>query len=707
MARNQERDAADLFRLVAEQTTEHMVVILDPEGAIRAWNAGARALFGYEPDEVIGRNFALLFTPEEVEAGIPERELAIAHRYGRAADQRWHARKDDSLFYADGVTTAIRDDDALIGFSKIARDATVQKRAEDRLAELYDVMRISHSSLRLEELLSTLVDYFRSSMNCTSVAVLLLDSDEQTLRLTAARGLDRSDGASEVTVRVGEGFAGRVAEQREPLIVNEPDRVSFASPHLGEENLQSLLGVPLESGGRLVGVLEVGRAESHPFEQSDATLLQLAGTRIALGIENARLFEVEERARESASFLAQAGEVLFSSLDFEKTLQETAQMAVPRLADWCAVDVADEARELRRVAVTHVDPERAETVRRLELFGRRRGTRNAIDRVVQTGESALIPVVTEEMIRKSASTPEQVELALSLGLRSGMIVPLKVRERVFGAITFAWAESERRYGPEDLSTAEDLARRAAMAIENARLYHEARQATQAREAFMAMVSHELRTPMTSIVGWTQLLAASPPPDEATLRAGLQAIEQSAGVQERLIEDLLDVSRAISGKLRLEREDVELQTVIDEAVDSLRPTAESAGIRILARNARGLNPRVSADPERLKQVIWNLINNAIRFTPEGGLITVEMDVDDCAEIHVCDTGRGIAEDDLVHIFEPFRHGDGHSPRERGSLGLGLAIARGIVQAHGGAIRAESGGVGKGARFVVSIPLAEDS
>ena len=231
---------------------------------------------------------------------------------------------------------------------------------------------------------------------------------------------------------------------------------------------------------------------------------------------------------------------------------------------------------------------------------------------------------------------------------------------------------------------------------------EAEQANRSKDEFLATVSHELRTPLTSILGWARLLASGEVDTNKHAQA-FETIARNAKSQAQLIDDLLDVSRIISGKLRLDLRPLELAPVIEAAVDSVRPAAKAKEIRLQLM----LDPhmgQVSADPDRLQQLIWNLLSNAIKFTPRGGQVQVRLESDNsCAEITVSDTGQGIRPEFLPHVFDRFRQADGSSTRTHGGLGLGLAIVRRLVELHGGTVQVESGGEGQGAVFKLKLPL----
>ena len=264
---------------------------------------------------------------------------------------------------------------------------------------------------------------------------------------------------------------------------------------------------------------------------------------------------------------------------------------------------------------------------------------------------------------------------------------------------------------EDISkrrAAEDGVRKAAderkLLLESERAARAgAERANRMKDEFLATLSHELRTPLSSILGWAHLLRSRPPSAEE-LHKGLETIERNARVQTQLIEDLLDMSRITSGKVRLDVQPVLPASFIEAAVETVRPAAEAKGIRLGTMLDPSAGP-VSGDPGRLQQVIWNLVNNAIKFTPSNGRVQVVLErVDSHIEISVADTGVGIEPQFLDHVFERFRQADASSTRHFGGLGLGLSIVRHLVELHGGTVRAHSAGIGKGSTFTVHLPLA---
>jgi signal transduction histidine kinase len=406
-------------------------------------------------------------------------------------------------------------------------------------------------------------------------------------------------------------------------------------------------------------------------------------------------------SEEHAFFLGQLAGILGSTLEYERMLHRMVRLAVPMLGDLCAVDLLDTGGAIRRSACAHVDPTKEGLAR--EAYARHgysATTPRSVATVLRSRRAILVTPATSADFEQEARDDEQLELFQQLGVTSWMIVPMIARDSVLGAVTCAITESDRRYDQADLRFAEAVVSQVAAAGDNARLYRAAEAGRSAAEAanraqdqFLSTLSHELRAPLNAIYGWATILERGDLPAEQSRRA-LQIIIRNVKAQVRLIDDLLDVSRIGTGQLRLDVKPVDLQTVIGESVDSIRPAAEAKGIPLHAVLASPGGP-VSGDPDRLRQVVWNLLSNAVKLTPRGGRIQVQLQrVDSHVEIVVSDTGAGIAPEFLPYVFDRFRQGDSSSTRARGGLDLGLALVRSLVELQGGTVAAESPGEGQG-------------
>ena len=409
--------------------------------------------------------------------------------------------------------------------------------------------------------------------------------------------------------------------------------------------------------------------------------------------------------------LAKAGSVLASSLDVETTLQNVTHLIAPALADWCAVFLQDDSGAIQLAAVAHTNPAKESVIRELFVrYGAGASYPSGCEGVIRTGETELISDISEQARAGAAVDPEHLGLMNDIGTVSSLTVPLAVHGRTLGAMVLASCESGRHYTPNDVGLAEELGRRVAVALDNARLFEAAQverrrseAANLAKDDFLATVSHELRTPLNAMLGWTRMLRTGDLDAERQAKA-LDTIERNARAQSQLIEDLLDISRIITGNLRLDIRPVDLVQVVDAAIEVVKPIADAKDVVVQAI----LDPRVgtiSGDPDRLEQVVWNLLSNAVKFTPSAGMVQVRLSQrESYLELAVEDTGQGIAPEFLPHVFERFRQADGGTNRVHGGLGLGLAIVKHIVELHGGGIQALSEGIGRGSTFVIRLPIA---
>ncbi|MGV0106059.1 ATP-binding protein [Nostoc sp. DSM 114160] len=432
-----------------------------------------------------------------------------------------------------------------------------------------------------------------------------------------------------------------------------------------------------------------------------------------LELQRQQLFANEQAARIAAeaaekrsNFLAEASSVLASSLDYRTTLRSVAQLAVPTLADWCIVDVIEDNLPIfTNPVIVASEPGKQPLLRELQQrYPISIDADYGPPKVLRTGQPELITNILESSLQKKSSNEEHFSLLRRLEIKSQMIVPLLVRERKLGTILFASAQPERHYTTVDLKMAEELAQRAAFAIDNAQLYRQAQEANRIKEEFLAIVSHELRTPLNSMLGWVQLIRTRKW-DEATTSKALETIERNAKLQRKLIEDILDISRIVQGQIRLNIRKVDLVPIIQAAIEAVHPTSEIKDIQV-EFNLDSSVGQVMGDAERLQQVVWNLLSNAVKFTPNGGRVEVHLEqVNSNVQITVSDTGKGISPDFLPYIFERFRQADSTTTRSDNGLGLGLAIVHHLVEMHSGTVCAVSEGEGRGAKFTVLLPLVE--
>lgn len=416
------------------------------------------------------------------------------------------------------------------------------------------------------------------------------------------------------------------------------------------------------------------------------------------------LRDVTERKRieETQRFLAEASTALTSSLDYESTLRSVADLVVPQFADWCVIYIV-RAGQVHRVETAHADPERAEAARALQRYVLDPSRPHPVFPVIETGETNLIEEVPPSLIPSVAQDVEHRDILQALGLGSIIMVPVRARGVTLGAMAWIREPGHPAYTKEDLPLAEEIGRRSALALDNAALYRQSRQAVASRDEVMAIVSHDLGNPLSAIFVGTRLLKRHLESENGDAKGVRQVedIRRAASQMERLIGDLLEIHRIEAGRLEVETQPQSLGSLVDEVCRSFEALAAEKSIRLDCSQASRSNLRVEADHDRFLQVMSNLLGNAVKFTPEGGAVSVQVagNGNGCT-ISVLDTGPGISPQDLPHIFDRF-----WQPRRQGrqGVGLGLAIAKGIVEAHGGELRAENRPE-HGAAFRFTLPCA---
>jgi PAS domain S-box-containing protein len=429
---------------------------------------------------------------------------------------------------------------------------------------------------------------------------------------------------------------------------------------------------------------------------------QSAGRDITARVEAEQALE---RAHRRFRFLAEASALLGSSLDYETTLARVTRLAVPFLADSCTVSLTDAHGELRRLTAAHVDPE---VERRLvaQPAPERRSMPEPLQRLIDSvlsGRSVSAPDVDEDLSHLRLSG-EQLELAKLQRINSYMVVPLRARGRTLGVITLASsrAHSNRSYGDEELALATELGARAGTAIDNARLHEELRRADRAKEDFLATLAHELRNPMAAILNALELISEAAT-DAGQRQRALEVATRQVRHQARLVDDLLDVSRLARGRIMLRAGPVELGALLHQIADAHRPSFARAR-QELALEITEQPLFVTADSARLEQILGNLLDNASKYSPADSRVTLWVArAGDQVRIGVRDQGAGIPEELHTHIFDLFSHGARTHDTPSGGLGIGLTIAKALVELHGGRIDVSSDGAGRGSEFVVSLPL----
>ena len=448
------------------------------------------------------------------------------------------------------------------------------------------------------------------------------------------------------------------------------------------------------------GELRLRRADgSYAFVLNRARILYRSG-RPARAVGTLVDLTPQKRAEDRQRFLGEATALLASSMDYGSRLALLARLSVPMLGDVCVVDMLGEDGAVERVEVASALAARESLARALLAFPPRRAERSGVGQVLKSGEPLLEPRVEDAGLRLVAEGPEHLEVLRDLDIHSAMMVPLRARDRTLGALTFL-SLGPRALGPDDLELAGELASRAALAIDNARLFREAQQASRAKSDFLSVMSHELRTPLSAVLGYAELVLSGVPGDLSPAQQRYMQRLQLSGTQLlRLVEEILDFSRIDAGARNLHPRPCDAAEVAREAAVAVEPLAVSRGLSVDLHLDDPLPLRT--DPDRLRQVLVNLLTNAVKYTEQGGVeLTGVAGPEGGVRVRVRDTGLGIRAEDRGRIFEPFWQADQSSTRQVGGLGLGLAVVRRLVQLMGGEITVDSE-PGQGSTFELRLP-----
>ncbi len=446
----------------------------------------------------------------------------------------------------------------------------------------------------------------------------------------------------------------------------------------------------LRSGQEWSAELEILRPDGStlPIMVTDAPIHDESGRLIGL-VRIAADLTLRKQSERAARLLADASVALAASLDYTATVRSVARLALPVLADGCVVDVISEDRRMSRIEAANVSREKEQ----LALEVRRRypltlDARHPISDAIRTGRPQLIPEVDDVFLRSIAHDAEHLRVLCELGYRSAMILPLVAGGTTFGAISFFITDSGRRYDERDLALAEELARRAAIALEHARLYESALLANQAKSDFLAVMSHELRTPLTTVMGYTDLLLGGlPDPVADKPKSYVERIRNAAWHLLGLIEQILVYARLDAGHERLHAERLSVADLLADAAALIEPVAAERGLRF-AVELVGVPEIIETDLTKVRQILLNLLSNAIKFTDSGEVRLGAHQEGDMVVITVRDTGIGIAPEHAERVFDPFWQVDQSATRRVGGTGLGLSVSRRLARLLRGDLTLES-------------------
>ena len=656
-----------LYRLAPDGL---IVVALDGTAAATARGVVLPPDDGVAWQSVVGRRPAVSAEHLAVPLSIKDRivgAFVIGDRAGR-------------VFTADEIRVAQAFADHAAVAMENARVFALESRRRSQTEGLATIERDLTAELDPDRLIALIIDHVRRFFGAAA-ALYVVDGAERLRR----RGSSDLDHAPE-EVEFGVGLVGRAAESRAGIL---------------DGGTRQAMAQPLVVHGRLLGVLALGRLEraGPAFTLEEHEILARLATQAAVAIDNARLYAEAARGQREAEVIAEVARAINAALDINAILPLVADAARSLTTADTASIALREPGEQTMVFRYNVGQHR-ESYDDLRLAP----TAGLSGRVITSGEAARSDdVATDPAIDADLRAALAAEGVVAL-----LVAPIAFAGRVEGLL-FVGNRRPVTYTAQDAGVVQRLADQAATALRNVQLFAAEQSARSAAEAanrmkdeFLATVSHELRTPLTAMLGWIWWLRRGPVDDAVQGRA-LETVERNARAQAQLVEDLLDVSRIVTGKLRLDVRPADLRLVVEAAIESVRTAADAKGIALEAR-LPAAPAHATVDPDRLQQVVWNLLSNAIKFTPEGGRVDVTLeDGPQEAAIVVADTGSGISPAFLPYVFDRFRQAEASSTRTYGGLGLGLAIVRHLVELHGGTVRATSAGEGRGTTFTVVLPV----
>jgi PAS domain S-box-containing protein len=668
------------------ESADDAIISKTLQGIITSWNQGAERIFGYTADEVIGQPITIIIPPDHLDE---EPKILARLRAGERIEhfETVRMRKDGTRVDISLTVSPIKGPDGqVVGASKIARDVTEQRRSRRALDEASERLRLALAA-------SHLGDWSWDAK-----------TDKVTFSDTAARIFGLPSG-SEITW----------TEMRELLHPDDRERARVAV----DTALASHIDYDIE--------YRLTRPDNHEawisargrgIYETDGSVAGMLG--FVQDISESK--ETEETLREQADALRalnQIGQLISGELDLHKTVQAVTDAATEITGAhfgsffYNILNEEGASYMLYTLAGAPRDVfDRFPMPRATDLFG-----------PTFRGEGVVRIADVKKDPRYGKSSPYYGMPDGDLRVTSYLAVPVVSRSgEVLGGLFFGHPDPDL-FTERDEVVVAGLASQAAVAMDNARLYEAAKRAraeaetaaaekerlyrqaeesSRLKDEFLATISHELRTPLSAILGWARMLRMGQLAPENSTKA-LETIERNARAQAQLVDDLLDVSRIITGKLRMDVQPADPNTFIDAAVEAVRPAAEAKGVRV--QKIIDTGPiAIPGDPVRLQQVVWNLLSNAIKFTPRGGRVQIQSQrVNSHLEIIVSDTGQGIAADFLPHVFDRFRQADQKTSRQHGGMGLGLSIVRHLVELHGGTVRAASEGEGHGSTFTVMLPI----
>ncbi|MCW5312498.1 PAS domain S-box protein [Nostoc sp. KVJ3] len=734
------RESEERFRTIFNQATVG-ITVLALDGQFLQVNPAFCEITGYSVEELIELSFQDITHPDDVKVDLLYAQQVLAREINGYSLEKRYIRKDGSLVWVKVTASAVWDAEgkpmyALGIIEDISERQAALRDVSDELRLRKRVEATQQFLLESSALLAASLDYEVVLKNVAHLAVPTLadwcvvdifTEDQLVENLTIASAYPMKTKIMEelqrlyprstkrrrsIFFRLKEGKSVFHAEFSDSLIAGfaEDQRHHHL---LSSLEIRSLMVIPLYSRGQLFGSISFTTADSgRYYTEADLAFAEDIARRAATAIDNARLYQETQRAKQAAERSVNRTLLLqriTAALSEALTPQEVADVVVNQgiavlEATGGSVVLLDEGDNTLKVVQAIGYPQTL--VNTWATFPIT--SPNQIAETVRTGQ----PIFLENLAAMIARYPDLANIVTVMGNNAWASIPLIAEGKVIGALGLSFTTGQI-FNEEDRGFMLTLGQQCAQAIARAQLYEaektaraQAETANRIKDEFLAVLSHELRTPLNPILGWAKLLRTRNF-DEATKIKALETIERNAKLQTQLIGDLLDVSRILQGKVRLNLYAVDLKIAIAAALETVRLAAEAKSIQIQTVLSNDIG-KVLGDSDRLQQVMWNLLSNAVKFTPTDGQVEVRLQqVGLDAQIQVIDTGKGINPEFLPYVFDYFRQADAKTTRVFGGLGLGLAIVRHLVELHGGTVQAESLGEGQGATFTVSLPLLKNS
>ncbi|MEH1840619.1 MAG: PAS domain S-box protein [Nostoc sp.] len=712
------RESEERFRAMFNQAAVGISLIA-LDGRFIQVNPAVCEITGYSYEELIQMNFHEITHPDDLEIDWENSRRVLAKEISGYSLEKRYIRKDGSIVWVNLTSSVVWDDNGQPKYALgIIEDISERKQVEATQNFLVEASTLLAASLNYEMALKSvanlavptladwcIVDVFQEDWSSKQIAIAILDATKQNTLDEIRQCYPSQNRAKQLVQQLRLGISIFYPELSDSHLVQMAQNEEHLQL-LRSLGIRSLMVIPVRSRGQLFGAISFFTAESgRHYQQTDLALAEDIARRAATAIDNARLYQETERSVNRTILLQRITAAFSEALTPQQVADVVVNQGITALeaTGGSVVLLTEGGTTLKVVQAIGYPQTLINTWATFPITAP-----NQIAETVRTGQ----PVFLENLAAMIARYPDLADVVTVIGNNAWASIPLVAEGKVIGALGLSFTTGQI-FNEEDQRFMLTLGQQCAQAIARAQLYEaektaraQAETANRIKDEFLAVLSHELRTPLNPILGWAKLLKTRKF-DEATRVRALETIERNAKLQTQLIGDLLDVSRILQGKIRLNLYAVDLKVAIAGALETVRLAAEAKSIEIKTVLSNDIG-KVLGDGDRLQQVMWNLLSNAVKFTPTEGRVEVRLEqVGLEAQIQVIDTGKGIMLEFLPYVFDYFRQADAKTTRIFGGLGLGLAIVRHLLELHGGTVQAESLGEGQGATFTVRLPLLKNS